>query len=123
MAMSLPRIDANLLVRHLQDVVAVEQDFAGDDLARRTRDEAHDRKAGHALAAAGLAHDAERLARHDVKGNIIDRFDDAVLSMELRFEVPHFEYGTSAAIAGGFDRCRALGPTLRDHARSSHGPR
>ena len=122
-AMSLPRIDAHLLVRHLQDIVALEEDLAGDDLARRAGDQAHDREPGHALAAARLADDAERFARHDVERDIVDRLDDAVLGLELGLEILRLQ-GSDRRVR--LRHCRrlagALASPLGDHARSSLDP-
>ena len=58
-----------------------------DDLGRRLRDEAHDRERGHGLPAAGLAHDAERLALLDGEGDAVDRLDDALAREEVGLEV------------------------------------
>ena len=78
-----PRILRISLARELQQVRAVEQDLAGLDPARRpTRP--HDRQAGHALAAAGLADEAHDLAAVDVEVDAVDGPDDAVAGVERR---------------------------------------
>ena len=46
----------------LEQVPALEADGAADDAAGRVGDQAQDRQRRHALAAAGFAHDAQRLA-------------------------------------------------------------
>ncbi len=56
-AISSPRIFAELLVRQREQVTAVEPDLPAGDLAGRFVDEPHDRERGHALARAGLADD------------------------------------------------------------------
>src|SRR5262249_18003485 len=78
---------ADLIVVHLQDVIALEGDFAIDDLAGWRGDEAHQRERRNGLAAAGLAHDAERFAGHQVERDTIHGLDDAVLREELRLEI------------------------------------
>ena len=47
----------------VSEIDALEQHLAAGDAAGRLRHEAHDRERGDALAAAGLADDAERAAR------------------------------------------------------------
>ena len=54
--------------RALGDVLALEVDLAG----RRRLKAAHD-VGGSGLAAAGLAHDADGLAGHELDGDVIDR--------------------------------------------------
>ena len=58
---ALPRTSRISSSAELEQVAAVELDLARDDLAGAL-DQAHDRERGDALAAAGLADDAERLA-------------------------------------------------------------
>ena len=69
---------AHVLVAELEEVDPVEHDRAGDDLARRIRDEAGDRQRRDALAAARFADQPERLAVADVEAHVVDRLDDAV---------------------------------------------
>ena len=69
---------ADAVVVELEDVDPVEDDRAGDDPARRVRDEPGDRERGHALAAAGLADEAERLAVLHVEADVVDRLHDPV---------------------------------------------
>src|SRR5690606_18476817 len=107
----------NLLVGHLQHVLAVEDDFAVDDLAWRARDEPHQGQSGNALARAGLADDAERFARHDIERQIVYCLDDSVLREELRLEVPHFKQRLSITVTG----CgRSGGLRSSRHPCSSH---
>ena len=117
MAISLPRIDRTCSSDMLEDVVALEHDFARDDLAGRAGDQAHDRQAGHALAAAGFADDAERLTRHHVEGNIVDGLHHAILGHELGLEILDFQNGSGMPICA-VGRA-GLGLALGDHARSS----
>ena len=53
--------------------------------------QAHDRQAGHALARAGLADDAERLALLDREADAVDGLDDAVVGAEVRPQVLDLE--------------------------------
>ena len=48
----------------------------------------HDRQRGHRLAAAGLAHDAERLALVDVQRHAVHRVHHAVLELDARCAGP-----------------------------------
>ena len=78
-----PRILRIVVVRELEQVLAVEEDLAGLDPAG-PGDQPHDRQAGHALAAAGLADEAHDLAAIDVEVDAVDRADDAVARVERR---------------------------------------
>src|SRR5436190_8985384 len=80
-----------LLLRHLQQILAVEVRLASNDLARGLRDEPEDRHRADALARAGLADDAEGLAGIDVVGDPVDRLNDAVFGRELHREIPDRE--------------------------------
>src|SRR5439155_16742241 len=79
-------------VVHRQQVLAVEQRLAARDRGP-ARVQAHDRQAGDALAAAGLADDAERLALLDLEADAVDRLDDAVVGAEIRAEIVDLEQG------------------------------
>src|SRR5690606_16251576 len=76
----------------LRAIAAVKQDLALDDLARRAGDQAHDRRGRHALAATGLADDAQRLPLVDVHRDAVDGVDDAGASEELRLQILDFKY-------------------------------
>jgi hypothetical protein len=52
---------AHRLIGEVEQVLAFEEDLAGDDLPRGLGDQPHDREGVHALAAPRLADDAERL--------------------------------------------------------------
>src|SRR5207237_1833292 len=77
---------ADLLVRHLRHFSAAEEDPARRDLAW-VRHQAEDRQRGHGLAAAGLTHDAERLARVNVEGHAVNRAHHSTRREELRVQV------------------------------------
>jgi hypothetical protein len=83
---------AHLGVVPAQQILAVEQDLAVDDLPRAL-DEPHDRQARDALPAAGLADDAERLSMADLEGHAIDGFDRPVPREEMGFQAPDLEEG------------------------------
>ena len=53
--------------------------------------QAEQAKAGHALAGAGLADDAERLAAFEREGHAVDRLDEAVFGREVDLEITHVE--------------------------------
>ena len=82
---------AHVLRAELQQVDAVEQDRARDDPARRIRHEPRDRERRDALAAAGFADEAERLAVADVEADVVDRLDDAVGREEVGRQVADLE--------------------------------
>ena len=81
---------AQLGRRGLQQVLPVQQDLARDLRALRV-EQAEDGEVGDALARAGLAHDAERLAAPQREREAGDGVHDAVLRRELDREVAHFE--------------------------------
>ena len=64
---------------------------AAGDLAGRGGDQAHKRERGDALARAAFADDAERFATLEVKRDIVDSVDDAILRLELDLQVTNFE--------------------------------
>ena len=66
--------------------MALEQDPAARDLARVV-DQAHDAQGGHALAAAGLAHQPQGLALGDRKRDAVHRVHDALGRAELGVQV------------------------------------
>jgi hypothetical protein len=74
---------SKLLLRHREQVAAVEGGAAARDPARRLRDQAEQRHHGDALARTGLADDADGLTRVDLVADVADRVDDTVLGPEL----------------------------------------
>src|SRR5262249_39662954 len=72
----------------LEQVLVAEDDLAAHDLAGFLH-ETEDRHRGDALAAPGLADDAERLAAADVEADVAHRFDLAVVGHEVRAQVAH----------------------------------
>ena len=69
---------------------ALEEDLAGDVGGRRV-EQAHDREARDALARAGLADDAERLAAPEREREVRDRLDDPVARAEADRQVADVE--------------------------------
>ena len=73
--------------RGLRDVIGlvaeVQADRALHDLADRALQQLHDRKARHALAAAGFAHDADGLALRHVEGHAVDGLARADVGEEV----------------------------------------
>jgi len=82
---------AALVGRESEDVAALEQDRLGLDLARWTRHQAHDRERGHALAAAGLADQADGAAATDREVDAVDRAEQAAVGVEVGAETAHLE--------------------------------
>ena len=64
---------------------------AADDPARRIRHQPHDRQRGHALAAAGLADDGQRLAAANAERDVVDRLEQPRIGEEHRLQVLHVE--------------------------------
>ena len=79
---------------------APEQDLAGDDLAGAVEDAQH-RARRDALAAAALAHDAERLAGRHVEARAIHRHHGALVDREVGVQVAHLQDRRRAGAGGG----------------------
>ena len=76
--------------------------------------QAENAEAGHALAGAGLADDAERLATRQRERHTIDRFDETVVRAERDAQVPNVQerLGSRRSGTGG----GRLGEQFRGHA-------
>src|SRR5499425_2835385 len=72
---------------HVHEVLAAVEDLALHALARRLRDQLHHGERRHRLAAAGLAHHAQRLALLDVEVHAIHGAHHAFVREEVRLEV------------------------------------
>src|SRR5437867_8816165 len=70
----------------LEEALAPVVDRALDDAAGGLRDQAHDRERRDALAGAGFADDAERLALVDVEIDPINGADDALVGVKVRLQ-------------------------------------
>ena len=77
---------AELARAHLRHLAVIEADGIGVDV-RVVGKQAHDGHHGHALARAGLAHDAQRLARVQVEGNIAHGLHAAHADVEVGGQV------------------------------------
>ena len=104
---------AQLLVRHRAQLLAVEQDLAALDAAG-LRDQAKDREAGHALAAARLADEAHDLAAVDREVHAGHGAHDAIARVERGPQAAHIEDGARRA---------ALHPERDRRARAGRSPR
>jgi hypothetical protein len=82
----------HLLIRQLREVLALEQDLAGDDAAGRI-DQPHHRKAGDRLARSGFPHKPEHLAAGHGEGDIVHRLHHASAGEEMGAEVADLERG------------------------------
>ncbi|MCX7363257.1 MAG: hypothetical protein NTV97_15570 [Alphaproteobacteria bacterium] len=85
---------ANSLVVEKREVAALEQDRAADD-PRRLVEQAHDRLGADALAGAGFAHDAQRLAGMHVEADAVDGADGTGIGQEPGAQIAHLEQGFS----------------------------
>src|SRR5947209_11749174 len=118
---------AHLALVELQQVAVAEHDAASDDAAGRIGHKPHDRQRGHALAAAGFADDREHLARCDIEGDAIDRFDQAASGEEHGAQIVHAEHwrgGTCACNRSGVQighshQLRCLGSSMSRNASPS----
>ena len=90
----------HVLVGQLEQIQIVEHHLARLDAARIGH-EPHDRQAGHALAAAGLADEAHDLAAVDVEVDAVHGPDDAVARVEGRSQALHLEERSLATLVPG----------------------
>ena len=86
---------AHVALGEAEKVAPGKRDTPGDDLPR-LRYEAHDRQRQHRLAAAGLADDADDLARSHAEGDAVHRFDDAARARDGDAEPFYGEDGLAA---------------------------
>ena len=82
---------ADLVLRELQQVPALEEDLTARDLGGRDVQQPHDRQRRHGLAAARFAHHPERAAPPDGEADAVDGLDRAVHDVEPRPQVAHVE--------------------------------
>src|SRR5262249_7433390 len=78
---------AHLLLREARQIRRLKLNFAADDAAGAPGQKLHDRERGHALAAARLADQTDRLAAVDVEANAVNRAHFAVAREERRAKV------------------------------------
>ena len=77
--------------RGTDQLAALEADRAAADAPGRIGHQAHDRERGHALAAARLADDGERLARLDREADAVDGREFAVVGAEMGAQIAQLE--------------------------------
>ena len=89
------------LVVEVEQVDAVQHDFAADNPPRR-RHQAKDGKPGRGLAGPGLAHQAKGLAAGDIEIDAVDRPHRVRRELEMGCQAAHAQHGrgsTAHAIA------------------------
>ena len=82
-----------LLLVHAHELAAPEPDAAAGNRARRGRDQPHDRQRGHALAAAGFAHDAEGFPGTQGKAEPIHGHGGLAADVEADLKAAHVKDG------------------------------
>src|SRR5262249_54022155 len=78
---------AHLFLARPKQVHAVEDDLSADNAPGRIGHEPQDRQTGHALTAAALTHEAERLALIERERHTIDSLDVATIAVEVRLQL------------------------------------
>ena len=112
----------HLIVGQLDEVDAAEEDLAAGDPAGRLRQETQQGQRGHALAAARLADDTERLVRRHIEAHAVDGMDEAGRGGELDPQVTDGEEGV-AGRRGRRDEIRDdLGHRLSRGSSASRRP-
>ena len=79
-----------LVVCHLQQVLAVKQQFARHDLARGAVDQVHDGRSGHRFTRSGFAQNGQRFAAIQMPADIAHRMNRALCRMEIDRQVADF---------------------------------
>ncbi len=77
-------------IRQFQQVAVIKENFTRYDLSRR-RDQTHDRKRGHRLAAAALSDQAEQFTTVEIEADAINRAHQSGTRREMRFQAFDFE--------------------------------
>ena len=81
---------AQFVLGQADELALTQLDRAADDLAAG-RQQVHDRQPGHGLAAAGLAHQAERLAGVQVQVDVPDGLDGGLADVDVGGQVGDVE--------------------------------
>ena len=82
---------SHVRLRQQQQVPAAKQHASAGNLPRRCRHQPHDGQRGHRLAAAGLAHDRQRLAGDNREADAIHRARDRAVGVEQGSQVLNLE--------------------------------
>jgi hypothetical protein len=88
---------AHLLFRCAQEILPIEKHLATLDAPGRL-DEPKDRQPGGGLSRAGLAHEAEPLARLQVESDAVDRPGWSPLGLVVHPEIPNLQYGSAHVV-------------------------
>src|SRR5215213_6831305 len=88
-----------------EQIGAFQRHRAADHPAGRVRHQPHHRQRGHALAAAGLADDRQRLAAADAERDVVDRAEQPRIGEEHRLQVLHVENHVVLLGPGHQPRC------------------
>ena len=119
----------DVAVAHLDQVAALEQDFAGDDLAGRVGNQPEDRQCRHTLARARFAYHRHGFASVDVERHVVHRRHDTAIGTKARGQATHLQQGfghdavlrsRGSSSAPGRSRCVHRSAT---GARRRRGPR
>jgi hypothetical protein len=102
---------AHVVLRQRREVELVEQDRAALDAPGGLRQQPHDRQIRHALAAAGLADEAQRLALLDVERHAVDGVDRALVGSEADDQVLNGKQGHRQRFIRGSSDSRRPSPS------------
>ena len=82
---------AHLIHVHLQNVLAVEDHFSADNLARRVRDQAHEGEGAYTFPASAFADQAQGFPFFDIVGDTINGLYDTVHGEKVGLKVFDFK--------------------------------
>jgi hypothetical protein len=82
---------AHLIVRSLEKIPFLIEDFARYDFPGGDGNQAHDRQGVHALSAAALSNDPKPLTIVERIGDAVDRGYSSILGIEMRDQISDFE--------------------------------
>ncbi|MDT4847552.1 hypothetical protein FQZ97_816120 [compost metagenome] len=109
---------AHLLLGQADEFLSVELD-AARDLGRR-RQQAHERHHGDRLAAARLAHDAQRFAALQREGDAAHGFGRAALRLQADVQVVDFEQGHGGLPCARQARIEQVAQTIAQQVQAEH---
>ena len=84
-------ISSALSIGQLEKILTLKPGLARPNVARRSRNQIHERLYGHRLTAPGFAHNSEGFATFDVEGHAAHCLHCAAIGLEVDCEVVYLE--------------------------------
>ena len=84
-------ISSALSIGQLEKILTLKPGLSRSNIARRPRNQIHERLDGHRLAAPRFTHNSERFATLDVEGHSAHCLDRAAVGLEIDGEVAYLK--------------------------------